>query len=129
MIKLFKKYSQTNCFLECKLLYAERAIAKENHNTSLCTPWNFPFKSNFSRMCDPWEKARTLIVMSKEVPASACSYCLPDCNQVIYQPVISTSKFRGCDELNLGMTDLCSFNSLGTIHYRLVHDLELYTVL
>jgi hypothetical protein len=32
--------------------------------------------------------------------------------QVIYQPYITASPFRKCNEKNLGMTDLCSVFSL-----------------
>jgi Amiloride-sensitive sodium channel len=114
-VKLYKKYSQTNCILECKLLYAQKHIKNENMNYSSCTPWNLPFVGNASKMCDPWEKVSIFSIIAKSVPSSACSHCLPDCNQVIYQTLISTNKFRGCDELNVGMTDFCKLFSLGNI--------------
>jgi hypothetical protein len=49
--------------------------------------------------------------MENEVPEDTCHYCLPDCNRVIYQPLITTQKFRNCDENNFGVSELCNLNA------------------
>ena len=110
-VKLHRRYSQNNCILECTLLYAQNHL-QALKNFSSCTPWYFPFVDKGYRMCDPWEKVEIFEAIENEVPEDACLHCLPDCNRVIYQQTISTQEFRGCDEKNFGMTDLCSLMSL-----------------
>jgi hypothetical protein len=110
-VKLHKKYSQTNCILECTLSYAQNYLQKVN-NISSCTPWYFPFVDEGFRMCDPWEKVDIFEAIENAVPQDACLHCLPDCNRVIYQHTISTQEFRGCDEKNFGMTEFCRLMSL-----------------
>jgi hypothetical protein len=76
-IKLFKNYSQANCFLECSLMFAQRLLASKHGLTHGCTPWYFPFVDYSFEMCDPYQKAEILEAMKNEVPMDECSYCLP----------------------------------------------------
>jgi hypothetical protein len=111
-VTLFMNYSQANCLLECTLKYAQHILQMSSNNSQPCTPWFLPFIDNKSSMCDPWQKFEIFEIIANQVPQNACSYCLPDCNRVIYQPIISTQEFRVCDEKNFGMTDLCSLTSI-----------------
>ena len=103
-IKLHKNYTQTNCILECGLMFA-----KTSKDGTDCTPWYFPIIDKGHRVCSPWEKVQLLEMMDNNLPYDACNYCLSDCNRVIYQKTISAQPFRPCNEKNLGMTDFCSF--------------------
>ena len=40
--------------------------------------------------------------------ADQCSYCLPDCQRVIFSQSVSAQPFRRCDERNVEMTKFCS---------------------
>ena len=109
-IMIHKDYSQVNCLFECSLNYAQDLLAAKD-NVTHCTPWAFPFLDANHRMCDPWEKNYILTAMENEVPEDTCHHCLPDCNRVIYQPLITTQKFRNCDENNFGVSELCNLNA------------------
>jgi hypothetical protein len=76
-IKLFKNYSQANCFLECSLMFAQRLLASKHGLTHGCTPWYFPFVDDSFEMCDPYQTAEILEAMKNDVPVDECRYCLP----------------------------------------------------
>ena len=84
-LKIHKKYSQTNCLLECFLLKAQSMLSKQANTTSKCTPWFFPFDDDSVRICDPWETKRFYEIMIFEVPSDACGHCLADCSKTMYQ--------------------------------------------
>ena len=105
-IKLHKNYSQMNCLFECSLVQAKKATLID------CNPWFFPSIETTERVCDPWEKTRVLEAMQNDVPLNACEYCWPDCDRIIYHPMVTTQEFRVCNEKNFGMTDLCSFDAI-----------------
>ena len=107
-LKLHKNYTQTNCILECGLLFA-RELLKNTVDGVDCTPWYFPVNDEGHKVCSPWQKVQLLDIMDNNLPYDTCNYCLSDCNRVIYHKTISTQPFRQCNEKNLGMTDFCSF--------------------
>ena len=105
-IKFHKNYSQMNCLFECALFQA-RKVSKIN-----CTPWFFPQQSTTERVCDPWEKSGFIDSMQNDVASEDCEHCLPDCDQTMYQPMVTTQQFRVCNEKNFGMSELCSLDSI-----------------
>ena len=109
-IKIHRNYSQANCILECSLRFAQKSVQNTN-NVSICSPWFFPALDANHRMCDPWEKSEILEILQSNVPPEECNDCLPDCNHVMYHQTISTQKFRGCDEMNFGMSDFCNLDN------------------
>ena len=109
-VKIHKRYTQINCLFECSLNYAQDLLASKK-NVTTCTPWAFPFLDENHRLCDPWEKNEILVAMENKVPRDFCLYCLPDCNRVIYQQIITTQKFRNCDENNFGVSELCNIKA------------------
>ena len=110
-VRLHKKYSQSNCLLECSLAFAQRLFAEKNQVIA-CTPWFFPFENGNHRMCDPWEKSEIMAIIKDEIPDDVCLQCLPDCNRIIYQKSMSVQPFRICDEKNFGMSRLCSLENV-----------------
>ena len=104
-LKLFKKYKQSNCFLECALVYAQKL-----NETEGCTPWYFPFVDLNFKLCDPFQN---LIIRRnmQNVPDAECNYCLPDCIRTIYRQSVTTQPFRRCDERNLNLPDMCRFDN------------------
>ena len=100
-LKLFKSYKQSNCFLECALIFAQKQT-----ETQGCTPWYFPFIDQNYTMCDPKQTFKTSELM-QNVPEDECNYCLPDCIRTTYKQSVTTQPFRRCDERNLYLSDLC----------------------
>jgi len=82
-ILFHQNYSQIKCLFECALVVAK------NVSKISCTPWFFPSNGNRERFCDPWEKTQVMEAMQNEVPSDACEHCLPDCDQAIYQPMVT----------------------------------------
>ena len=107
-MKLFKSYSQANCFLECNLDFAQKELA--NEGSQICSPWFFPFLNENFKMCDPFQ---TGVVWDKiqNVPSEECIHCLPDCIRTIYDQKVTTQPFRQCDERNLDLTNFCSLDT------------------
>ena len=120
-LRLFKKYSQSNCLLECALNYAQNNNNNNNNNSNsnnsndinnnICTPWFLPTSDNQSKMCNPWN-SRSVLQNMKIDPAQ-CEYCLPECSSTIYQSKISSQKFKACDDNNLGSSPLCDLTMTG----------------
>ena len=106
-LKLFKTYSQANCFLECNLKFAQRKQQLEQNLTYGCTPWYFPFSDDNFQMCDPYQTVEVWRKMQNDVPTDECDFCLPDCIRTIYTQSVTTQPIRRCDERNLYLTDLC----------------------
>jgi hypothetical protein len=59
-------------------------------------------------MCSPWESVEFLNIMAVGVPDDKCAKCLPDCSTTLYEPMITTVPFRGCDETNFGVSRFCN---------------------
>ena len=56
-IQLHNRYSQANCLFECALHFAQNLLMAKQNDSTICTPWFFPFLNKDQRMCNPWEKA------------------------------------------------------------------------
>ena len=106
-LKLFKTYSQANCFLECNLKFAQKQLAIEQNLTQGCTPWSFPFVNDNFKMCDPFQ-TEDVRYMMKNVPSEECSHCLPDCIRTMYDQKVTSQPFRRCDERNFFVTEFCT---------------------
>jgi hypothetical protein len=108
-LKLFKKYSQASCLLECKLFIAQQMVKEMNNLSRECTPWNFPFQEDHI-MCDPWQSAEIFKLMQGGSFRAKCKKCLPDCTHTSYQQSLSTIPLRKCNEKNFGLSTLCNLN-------------------
>ena len=110
-LRIYKSYSQSNCFLECSIFYAQRMLLSEAENKSVsCIPWYLPFPDGDFTVCDPWESIKFSSYMFSKIPDKECAFCLPDCTTTIYKPVISTLPFKQCDESNLGISYFCNLD-------------------
>lgn len=87
-----------------------------------CLPWQVapPDVSSPPRFCDSWEAVRFMSILDREdfgddggKDLSRClSRCLPACRSADHRvSSVSTSRFRACDELNMGQAHLCTFRS------------------
>ena len=106
-LTIYKEYTQSNCFLECSLKYAQEHVLNKNNES--CNPWFFPIIKTSPFLCDPWETVEFLSA-THNTPDSRCDYCLPSCSSTLYQPTISTLPFRRCDDTNLGVSPLCNLD-------------------
>jgi hypothetical protein len=109
-LKLYKSYSKSNCLLECTLYYAQNKLTKKLNMTTPCTPWYFPFQDGAATVCDPWQAILFYEYMFNDIPDDICSYCLPDCVNTIYHPVVTSLPFKTCDESNLGISRFCNLD-------------------
>ena len=108
-LRIHRRYTQSNCQLECSLFHAQKTLFMEEVGSKPCSPWYFPFEDLTSIICDPWKAKRFLyIMMSNDVGKSNCDHCLPDCQKIIYSPSFTTLPFRKCTESNLGLSHLCN---------------------
>ena len=114
-LKLFKNYSQANCFLECSLNYAQKNVQAEQNLTQACTPWFFPFIDNAFKMCGPFQRI-SIIENMKKASSEDCSYCWPDCIRTVYDQKVTTQPFRQCDERNMYLTEFCTLDIENGIH-------------
>ena len=109
-LEMHKKYTQSNCLLECFIKFARNKM-KEKNATEECTPWFYPVIDQYvTQMCDPWQ-TKEFQEWITSVPDNQCSHCLTDCESTIYQTRISAAPFRPCDRTNLGVSKLCDFNN------------------
>jgi hypothetical protein len=102
MLKLHKTYSFANCMFECSFFNANQKMI-ENFGFD-CIPWYFP-PTNSSVVCDPWEAENFTSIMMNDLPN--CDYCLADCTNTDYQPLITSAPFTHCSSRNLGVSSLC----------------------
>jgi hypothetical protein len=109
-LKLYKSYSKSNCLLECSLYYAQNKLTALLNMTTPCTPWYFPFQDGAATVCDPWQAIQFYEYMFNDIPDDVCSYCLPDCVNTIYHPVVTSLPFKTCDESNLGISRFCNLD-------------------
>jgi len=109
-IKLFKRYSQSNCLLECYMDLTQKKAEVGNKKLD-CLPWFLPFVNSSTNVCDPWKKHSYLDTMKLLAGENECSHCLPDCQKDVYQLQISNQEFRDCDSRNFMVSKLCSKHS------------------
>jgi hypothetical protein len=102
-------YSQSNCFLECSILYAQNLMAS---NISDCTPWYLPFLDKNHRMCDPWEAQEFMSLFQSISHEKECYYCLSDCKHTLYKHKNYIEPLRNCNENNFGISSLCSHKNI-----------------
>ena len=105
-LTIHKRYSMSNCFLECAISYAQNKMIEMGDIKKPCSPWYLPTPPGVQITCDPWEMVN-FVQHFQNVPSSACEYCLPDCNTVLYESFRTTAPFRKCDFRNLGASTLC----------------------
>jgi len=114
-LKLHLNYSQYNCVFECLLMSAQEEMVSLNGSLTACTPWYFPFVSENHRKCNPWEAIDVINFMGNISYEKNCySRCLPDCNKIFYKSKLTTEPLKDCDEKNVGVSPLCSFNKNAT---------------
>ena len=108
-MQIHNKYSQSNCFLECSIFYAQKQLQIKNKSNQTCSPWYLPTSGTSSTICNPWEAA-DFETYFLSVPDSECYNCLPDCNKIVYEPSITIVPYRKCDYRNIGVSPLCNFD-------------------
>ena len=106
-LTLHRKYTQANCQMECALRYAQSETVKQFNSS--CTPWYFPANDSNPTICDPWV-TKFFVNKTFSSPEEECPNCLPSCSMTHYHQSISSSPFRRCDDLNLGVSKLCNLN-------------------
>ena len=115
-LRIQKQYTFINCKFECALFYAQNQVFKKH--SFVCQPWFFPTSNEAVEICDPWQTFDFLQIMSREIPDSICSHCLPDCNFTTYIPSIVVQPFETCDITNLGVSQFCILNSENPTIFR-----------
>jgi hypothetical protein len=106
-LTLHREYSQAKWNLECALHCAHSETLKK-FNTS-CIPWHFPTKESNPRVCDPW-MAKFFRFATFSAPQSECDHCLPSCSVTYYRHSVTSSPFRQCDDLNIGLSYICKLD-------------------
>ena len=110
-LKIHKKYSRQNCFLECRLEYVSHLVPNMGRNFTKCIPWFYPIENGQDvKMCDPWEK-KAFQTLMKNVPRTTCNHCLPDCEGNIFEAKVTSSAFQRCDHTNIGASPLCDLDT------------------
>lgn len=108
-VKLFKNYSQTNCFFECILNITHERLS---NRTLKCTPWYFPTLLNDTYFCPSSESVIFSETFTLVNPSLLCPQCLPDCKKINLKKSITMEPFRKCDEKNFGVSQLCDYKML-----------------
>ena len=108
-LKFYQNYTQTNCLLECSLLFAQKNVLNKYPNLQTCMPWFFPSTDIAPFACDPWIAAEMYELML-DVPEYECRHCLPDCQTTIYQTTISAVPLRQCLLQNARLGLFCKGN-------------------
>ena len=76
-----------------------------------CIPWYFPRNDTSElRLCNPWEAMDFRKIIDK-TPVHYYSHCLTDCGGIIYHASVTNAPFSRCDFKNIGVSDLCNFES------------------
>ncbi len=91
-VEFHNRYSQANCLFECALKFAQNLLKVKQNDSTICTPWFFPFHNKDQRMCNPWEKTDIMETIKSDVPEDECTKCLPGINFTI----MFTDCFYGC---------------------------------
>ena len=106
-MSLHKKYSQSNCLLECALNSTRDRFFIDSGNVTTCMPWFLPTASKtFDGYCDPWEAEKFVKLAEKH--SVGCQKCLPGCIKTTYHALITTLPFRRCDDSNFETSSLCT---------------------
>ena len=109
-LKIHKRYSRRNCYLECSLDYSAR-MTERTENFTKCIPWFYPVNDEIEmKMCDPWE-AKAFQEFMGTVPEEECKKCLPDCQGNIYDAKVTSTSFEKCDHTNLGANTFCDLEA------------------
>ncbi len=103
-----KEYSYANCKFECTLSYANNEVYEKLGK--ICIPWFFPTSNDSITICDPWIANYFFQIMSREIPDSLCSHCLPDCSSTSYESTLNLMPFESCDATSLGVSQFCKLD-------------------
>jgi len=104
-LKLYKNYTQSNCFFECSLNITKDAM---NHTRNIpCIPWFIPTVEKYPKICNPWEAVKFVDIMSN-VPQSKCPNCLPDCTVTVYKTLVTAVPLRNCSLASMKTISFCN---------------------
>ena len=106
-LTIFKNYSQANCFVECFLKHTIKIMKNAYNFTTGCTPWFMPVAEAHPTVCDPWQAAYFLEIMSN-IPESNCQQCIPDCIKTTYSTSVTSVPLRKCVTNEFGMSRDCA---------------------
>ena len=106
-LRIYKNYTQSNCFFECFYNIAQEFVKKKYNSTQDCVPWFFPTPNESPLICNPWENVDFLSTMLS-VSTENCSHCLSDCTATIYKTHVTSVPLRNCRFINLGNSQLCN---------------------
>ena len=111
-LKIHKKYSKQNCFLECSLKYVSNIVTEKGANFTTCIPWFYPIEDGLGmKMCDPWETEAFQKLMRTGL-RTKCNHCLPDCEGSIFEAKVTSASFQRCDHTNLGASPFCDLETI-----------------
>jgi hypothetical protein len=110
MLKLYKNYTQSNCFFECFLHFAQSVIKQKYNMLQHCIPWYLPTSEEHPKICNPWEAVEFVKIMSN-VPQNKCQHCLPDCTLTIYKTLVTAVPLRTCSLPCLKTTPFCNIST------------------
>ena len=111
-LTLHKEYTLQNCKFECNHDYVRRKLL--NTTNAGCLPWFYPNKDAIPRICNPWV-TEDYVNMTRHVPDTECSHCLPTCTSTDYRYTITSAPFRKCSDLNVGVSTYCMFKGRSQI--------------
>ena len=79
-----------------------------------CVPWYLPRLPHHT-VCDPWT-GRQFTSRLAGAGDGCDQNCLPDCESINYEPLMTEAKFRPCDSLNLNSSPRCRLtNTTGSL--------------
>jgi len=106
-LKIYKNYSQSNCYFECFYFIAKDFVKRKYNITQGCVPWYFPSPDDLPLYCNPWEASDFLETMLN-VPTDNCKHCLPDCIKTSYKTRVTAVPLRNCRPENSANIQLCN---------------------
>jgi hypothetical protein len=113
-LKLFQKYSQSNCIFECLLSEVQEKVKETLRFNTSCYPWYFPFVDDELQTCDP--KTSNIFETLWQKSNRSCDFCMPDCNTNVYKYSLSQEPIRSCDDFNVGVSPLCNLQHRSNIY-------------
>ncbi len=105
-LKIYKNYTQTNCYFECFYFIAQEFVKNKHNSSESCVPWFFPTPKKLPLICNPWEAVDFLEKMLS-VSTMNCQHCLSDCYATIYKTRVTSVPLRKCHLVNFGNSHLC----------------------
>ena len=105
IMRLYKNYTQSNCFFECFLNLTQKEMNLK-YNIS-CIPWYLPTFEKYPKICNPWEAVLFVEIMSN-VPQKECPQCLPDCTVTIYTTLVTAVPLRNCSLKSMKTIYFCN---------------------